>query len=35
VQARLKAQGRLILSADAVQFDDVSPKLPSALNEAG
>jgi hypothetical protein len=27
VQARLKAQGRLILSADAVQFDDVSPKL--------
>lgn len=27
VQARLKAQGRLILSADAVKFDDVSPAL--------
>lgn len=27
VQARLKAQGRLILSVDAVQFDDVSPRL--------
>jgi len=27
VQARLKAQGRMILSVDAVQFDDVSPRL--------
>lgn len=27
VQARLKAQGRVILSCDAVKFDDVSPRL--------
>jgi len=27
VQARLKAQGRLVLSVDAVRFDDVSPPM--------
>ena len=27
VQARLRAQGRLILSMDAVKFDDISPAL--------